>query len=358
MFRFPGRYYLIYGAILAITLLHYMTGTSHEHHYFHGIYRRLYYLPLILAAFAGGVRGGLLAALVVCIVYLPHAFGLGSIHADPAPAVEKTLEMVLYVAVALVTGMLVSRGDKTRLRLQRSIEEKERMEQELIRSAKLAAVGRLSAGLAHEIRNPLASIKGSAEILGDDFPDDHPKKRLLKVLVEEADRLNRVLTRFLSFARPQAPEKRRVDLASEAEAVVSLLSGQQDGRSAKIEVQSRSAAGPFVEGDPEMLRQVLLNLLLNALQATDGRGTIQISFEESDKGSGEVTLHIEDNGPGFTPEALDHLFSPFFTTRESGTGLGLAVSHRIVEAHGGRIEVENREGGGARVTVVLRAAVS
>lgn len=341
------RYAAIYAAIAAITSLHYFTG--HDLHQYHGIYRRLYYLPIILACFDGGIRGGLLAAATVCVLYLPHAFGIGPVMEDPAPPTEKALEIVLYLVVALVTGALVSRGKRIRDRLRRTIAEKERVEAELVRSAKLAAVGRLSAGLAHEIRNPLASIKGSAELLGDDYPGGHPKRQLLDTLVGEADRLNGVLGRFLSFARPGPIRRSDFDTSDEVEAVIALIAGRRKFAGADVKLQRPDPAPPLVSGDPEQFRQVMLNVLLNALEASGDGGEVTVRIEVEEGGG--VAIHVEDNGPGFTAEASENLFTPFFTTREDGTGLGLAVSHRIMESHGGSMDAENREGGGARVSI-------
>jgi signal transduction histidine kinase len=354
------RYVPIYAVVLAVTLLHYLTG--HELHHYHGIYRRLYYIPIILAAFAGGIRGALVAASVVCLVYLPHAFGLGPVIRDPAPPVEKVLEMVLYLVVALISGSLVSREARTQRRLRETadslthtLQEKRRMEEELIRAAKLAAVGRLSAGLAHEIRNPLASIKGAAELLGDDYPEENPKRRLLDALVGESDRLDKVLSRFLAFARPAPPERRDVDLQREATEVVALIRAQKEGRETDIRVEPPPGPLSQVLSDPEQLRQVIWNLLLNSIQATAGRGTIHVRFGE-ERGPARVLVIVEDDGPGFTDEAVENLFTPFYTTREEGSGLGLAISHRIAESHGGSIRVENRAEGGARVSLVLPTA--
>ncbi len=351
------RYAPIYGLIAAVSALHYATGaTAHE---LHDVYRRLYYLPIILAAFAGGLRGGTIAAIVICVAYWPHAFG--SFTHDPGRPVEKILEIVLYLVVGVLTGLLVSRGAETQQQLRETadslsatLETKERMEDELVRTAKLAAVGRLSAGLAHEIRNPLASIKGSAEILGDDFPDGHPKRSLLDTLVREVDRLNGVLTRFLSFARPLPVAAREFHPVEMVEQIAALLSGREEAAERTIRIHAPATELPPIEADPEQLHQVILNLLLNAVQSTPPGGLIEVRFVRLE-GPSRVHILFEDDGPGFDPQALENLFTPFFTTREAGTGLGLALSHRIVETHGGRIEAVNRSEGGARVTVELRA---
>jgi signal transduction histidine kinase len=333
----------VYLAIAAVSVLHYV-APPHAHQ-LHDIYRRLYYLPIIVAAFLHGWKGGILSALVVCAAYAPHAFG--HISHDPASDTQKILEMLLYFAVGLTTGSLVSVLKRTQRELQGSIEQLRSTEAELVQTARLAAVGRLSAGLAHEIRNPLASIKGSAEILADDFPPDHKKRRLLEVLIDESNRLNNVLTRFLAFARPRPIEPQIFDAQREVEAVVSLLQSHEQARGVTIEVLP--AVGDCrVRGDREQLRQVFLNVLLNASQAAGGGGRVRISFEN---GNGTFRLRVHDPGAGFTPEALENAFTPFFTTKKQGTGLGLAISHRIIESHGGRIRVGNHPEGGGLVEV-------
>ncbi|MFH1277126.1 MAG: ATP-binding protein [Candidatus Eisenbacteria bacterium] len=348
------RFLPIYGLIVAVSVLHYTTGV--HNHQLHDVYRRLYYLPIILAAFAGGVRGGLVAALVVSVLYYPHAFG--HLTHDPGRSLEKILEMVLYFVVAATTGYLVSRGAKTREQLRETAEdlsetlrEKERMELELLRAARLAAVGKLSAGLAHEIRNPLTSIKGSAELLQDDFPDGHAKRELLETLIGEADRLNNVLTRFLSFARPLPVSVREFEVREVVEEVTALLGARRGAEETPIRLHEGDEI-PTMLGDPEQIRQVLLNILLNAVQASSPGSGIDIRIRRLDD-SGKVEILVEDRGPGFDPKALDQLFTPFFTTKHEGTGLGLAISHRIIESHGGRIAASNRPGGGARVSITL-----
>ncbi len=347
-------YWLVFAMIAVISLLHYNT---HWHiHALHGIYRRLYYFPIILAAFRGGPAGGVLAAMLVIALYVPHAFGL--IGFDPGTTVEKILEMLLYLMVGLLTGTLVSRINAARDRQKRTAEDlrvtldqKTAMEAELVRSARMAAVGRLSAGLAHEIRNPLASIKGSAEVLADDFPEDHPKSRMFSILQEETGRLNQVLSRFLAFARSEPGEVAPFDLEQECRAVAQLMEHRPEPHIVSI---TTATGVPLARGNREQVRQVLLNLTLNAAEAGGADGNTRIKI---DADGDEVHCSVIDSGPGFTDEARANFGTPFFSTKSDGTGLGLATSLRIIEDLGGTLEVDSGFMEGGRVLMVLPVAL-
>ncbi len=344
------RYWLVILMIAVISLLHYNT---HWHiHALHGIYRRLYYFPIILAAFRGGPRGGVGAALLVIALYVPHAFGL--IGFDPGTNVEKILEMLLYLLVGLLTGTLVARINAARDRQKRTAEDlritldqKTAMENELVRSARMAAVGRLSAGLAHEIRNPLASIRGTAEVLADDFPADHPKGRMFSILQDETGRLNDVLSKFLAFARSEPGDIAPFDLAEECRSVAQLMEHQPDSPPVEVKIPG----GPTTAlGNREQVRQVLLNLALNGAAAAGPGGTVVFELEVS---PGKVACLVTDSGPGFTPDALLNFGTPFYSTRSGGTGLGLAMSLRMIEDLGGTLEAvpEYTEGGCVRLAL-------
>ena len=322
--------------IVAISLMHY--STAMHIHEAHGIYRRLYYFPILLAAFRYGRRGGLSAAFATCAFYAPHAFGL--IGFDPAHTLEKTLEMALYFAVGLVAGVLVDREHATQRRLLRTLDDRDRMASQLVRSERLAAVGRLSAGLAHEIRNPLASIHGAAEVLGDDFPDGHPKARLAGILREESRRLNDVLTRFLTFARGAPAPAVAFDLAAEARAVAELAGQRPDA----APVAAKAATGlPAALGSREQVRQVLLNLTLNAMSAAGPGGRVELRVDIDD---GAARCRVIDSGPGFSDEAAANFGTPFFSTTAGGTGLGLATSLRLIEDLGGSLAIDRAAPGG------------
>jgi len=334
------------------TLLHYVT--SHELHYLHGIFRRLYYLPILYAALRTGLVGSLVTAGVVTAVYVPHAF-IARFH-DPGTTTEKILEIVLYFVVAAVAGLLVNRLQRevrTHKRiaeeLRTSIERREQAEAQLRLADRLAALGQLTAGLAHEIRNPLGTIKGAAQIMEDYHGEDDPRRKVVELLVRETDHLDAVLGRFLDFARPASPGTSEVDLGRLARETAEMLEAQRKEGGHTIEVEP-SATGFSVRGDATLLKQVFVNLGLNALQAMPAGGALRIGLERR---GGSCAVLFEDEGPGIPEQDLPSIFNPFFTTKHRGEGLGLAVSYRIVRDHGGEIHVENRTGGGCRFTVIL-----
>lgn len=229
---------------------------------------------------------------------------------------------------------------------------------------RLAALGEMAAGLAHEIRNPLGAIKGAAQFL--DPTRDRPESKFLKIIIEEVDRLNRVVTQFLDYSKPYSTEFALVDLVKLTE---ETLERMKPGMSSHIRLEFQPLSEPVrVLASAEQLRQVIINLIQNAQQAltTKTTGWIRVSLfmpqlkKETNKESlrdgskvREVALLVEDNGPGIKKEHLDKLFIPFFTTSPSGTGLGLSICHKIIEAHRGRIEVGTEEGKFTRFVVIL-----
>jgi two-component system sensor histidine kinase HydH len=220
---------------------------------------------------------------------------------------------------------------------------------------RLAALGEMAAGLAHEIRNPLGAIKGAAQFL--DPSADRPESRFLGVIIEEVDRLNHVVTQFLLYSRPPTFEGASVNLSTLAEKTVDLLRTQ--GKPG-VEIVFQAASEPAcVHASAEQLKQVLINLIQNAQRALEPKqgGMIRVSVgvESAGQGSseGEVTLLVEDTGIGIKKENLEKLFIPFFTTSPGGTGLGLSITQKIIEAHRGRIEVLSEEGRFTRFSVVL-----
>ena len=242
------------------------------------------------------------------------------------------------------------------------IEQLHERHREVIRADQLAAVGQLAAGLAHELRNPLMCMKvlvQSAARRGDHATLD---ARDLQVLNEEIVRLETLLQTFMDFARPAKLEKQEADLASIVRQTVDLLSGKAERRNVTIDCRS-SEEQLTVEADAAQLRQVVLNLLLNALDAVPSGGKVWVEAIRDNGGRGDpesdgqsqphVCLRVADNGRGLPKEERNRLFEPFFSTKETGVGLGLAICQRIIHAHGGELAAKDREGGGAVFEVIL-----
>lgn len=346
-------------SIIGISLLHYLTPL--HLHYLHDIFQRFYYLPIILAALWFGFRGGLLCALVVSIAYAPHI--LYQWGGGLTLEMEKYLEIVMYNVVGGVTGLLAQRERERSQELQRTAEgleesfaklqaQSERIiaiEEQLRRSEKLSTLGEMAAVLAHEIRNPLGSIRGTAEILRDDFRPGDPKHEFIEIQIKETERLNHVVEDFLRLARPQASEMRRCSLREELETIVTLTANEarQRGIHLEFDVPADELA---VSGDGEKLRQAFLNIVLNALQATPAGGSVVIIADRSATG---CKISFRDTGPGIDEETKKHIFEPFFTTKPDGTGLGLAVTRKIIESHHGTLTVESETDKGTLVTVSL-----
>ncbi|AKU90301.1 Two-component sensor PilS [Vulgatibacter incomptus] len=216
------------------------------------------------------------------------------------------------------------------------------------RSERLAAVGQLAAGLAHELRNPLASMSGSVELLAAQL-EDPAAQRLFGIVLRESDRLNRLVTDFLGFAGTAPTNLGAVELASVAGEVLTLVGADPAAagfaRTAELEPASALA-------DEGQVRQVVWNLVRNAVEASSSDGEIRVTTGTR---KGQAFVRVEDRGAGIHPELLERIFDPFFTTKDRGTGLGLATVHRIVDGLGGHLEVDSVVGEGTRFTVVLPA---
>ncbi len=234
--------------------------------------------------------------------------------------------------------------------LRESREEIQRLHRtQMSRAEHLATLGELAAGLAHEIRNPLAGIAGVIEIIGRDLPVGNPGRDVLKEVQQEVLHIKRILSELLDYARPRKPEFRPANLNDSAESAVNLA--RQQALSRPVEIALEKAAGmPPVEHDTGQMQQVLLNLLLNALQAIDGAGQIRVQIVCHDD---QAVVSVTDTGRGIAPENLPNIFRPFFTTKGQGTVLGLSLARRVVEDHGGKIEVTSQPGQGTQFLIWL-----
>ena len=236
------------------------------------------------------------------------------------------------------SGQVLGRGI-----IFQDITEIKRREGQMRRIERLAALGHMADGLVHEIRNPLTSISGAAQLLKEQELVSVEGQPLLEIILREAERLESLSDDFFLFARPERGKRRIFHPAQVAEEVISLVG--RHGRFKKVPIENLIAEDFELELDPDQFRQVLLNLVMNAVEACNGHpnGRVTISLDEGREGA---WLEVRDTGGGIPPETLDHIFNPFYTTRPEGTGLGLSIVHRLVESWGGDIQVKSQAGEG------------
>jgi len=236
------------------------------------------------------------------------------------------------------------------VQLRESREEIERLHRtQMSRAEHFATLGEMATGLAHEIRNPLAGIAGVIEIIGRDLPASSPARDVVKDVRQEIARINHIVTDLLQTARPHPPKVRKSDLNVTVEHAVML--GRQQALAKGIEISlHKDASLPEVEHDSDQIHQVLLNLLLNALQAIDRHGRVDVKLFRRDA---NAIIEVTDDGRGIPEENLPNIFRPFYTTKGEGTGLGLSLARRIVEDHRGRINVTSAVGKGTTFAVIL-----
>jgi two-component system sensor histidine kinase PilS (NtrC family) len=234
-----------------------------------------------------------------------------------------------------------------------------RMEERVRQGDRLAAIGRLAAGLAHEIRNPIGSIRGSVEVLRESLAPQGDDRRLMDIVLRESDRLDAIIRDFLQFSRPPHLVRVPTDLTGMLDEILLMLSnhgGLQDADAPRVQMR-RDAAEPTVKADvdPAQMRQALWNLCLNAVEAMPQGGELRVGVRAVTPESGRavVQVTVEDTGVGITAAELTQVFEPFYTTKPQGTGLGLAIAHRIVEDHGGEMQVQSEPYRGTRFTISL-----
>lgn len=293
------------------------------------------------------------ASLAVPIISRPQANEEGTHTAEVMGAVFLDDERLLEPFAREEVELFESLAAQAAITLQNSAAYEQRKERE-----RLAELGEMSAGLAHEIRNPLGAIKGAVQVIQPSMATDAASHEFLDVIVEEVERLNHVVTQFLSYSRRHKEQFDTLDVSRVAEATLRLVTKEYRG-SIRLDAQAQL---PEVMGDAEAIKQVLHNLLLNAIDATremaeSAEIVIEIRVRTRGLASGDaIALRVRDNGPGIPPHAMTHLFVPFHTTKSTGTGLGLPICQRIVENHHGVIEAGNTSDGGACFTVLLPVA--
>lgn len=224
------------------------------------------------------------------------------------------------------------------------VKRMERLEQEACQTEQLKAVATLAAGMAHEIRNPLSSLKTFAEYLPKKYDEPEFREKFSRIMGQEIGKVNELVQRLLDFAKPQPPQKQRVRVSRVVDETVEFLHGALVGK--RIEVVRGYSTQDAIWADPTQLKQAFLNVLLNSIQAMERPGCITVSTVCED---GHLDILVADTGPGIAKEHLPRVFDPFYTTKPEGTGLGLSVVHSIMKEHGGRVLIDSREGGGTTV---------
>lgn len=356
-------YYLpLFLVIIGIGVLH--SYTPGDQIFLHETYRRLSYFPIVVGAVLFGVRGGLIMAVTTSLAFIPHLHLFHQMNHEFY--LSELTEIGLYFIAGLVVGSIASKESRLRMQYQdlstqldksyKRLHEETKLllevEEQLRTSQKLSALGQLSASLAHEIKNPLASIRGTAEIFLDEFPPGHPKHEFAEILLKETSRLANTVEEVLQFSR-QEPQTRRAVNQEELQTVLTRVTTLLDHKFRKKDITIHNEIGRDtgqLEIDSDRMAQVFINLLLNAVQVLEPGGNIHI---RSRLHEGMLSMDFADDGPGVDPGLVKTLFTPFITGQENGTGLGLAISSKIMESLGGSLTHANREQGGACFTLSL-----
>ena len=352
-----GKLTFIGVAIAATAIAHHVTPVGVFA--LHNVYQRLYYLPIFAAAHWFGLRGAVAASLLSAASYFPHILmdwgGMHGVHGEYLQA--QYAELFMFQVVAIVVGALAESERRSRDRQERTASElaeayeklRESFEQ-LLRADRLTSLGKLSAGLAHEIKNPLASIKASLEILFTELPLDRGKREFAEIVERELGQLQNTVDEFLQFARTPKPVLREpCDLGDVVASLKTLCSQEAQRHAVELDISIPQTL-PEIEVDASQVQQALLNIVLNAIQAMPSGGSLEIEIEGR---PGGVVTRVHDQGPGIDAGDAARIFEPFFTTKARGTGLGLAIARKLIEAQGGDIRLASHGSSGSTFVIDL-----
>jgi len=338
---------------LVVTLIIYVTGG------FSSIFSFLYLVVIIYSSMLLFRRGSMIIASLCSIQYgilvdleyydilTPYVVEdvVAGLNYTWSYAVYKILiTMMACFAVAFLSSLLSEQERRTKKDLYA-------MEAHVKRMERMAAVGEMAAGLAHEIKNPLASLYGSIQVLREDLPYTPDRDKLMQIVLREASRLGSLVNDFLLFAKPPKGKIQPIELKRAVSDTLALFEKDRSGNR-RIRVTQNAAANIWVEMDASHLRQILWNLLLNAAESINGQGEIEVRM--SSERNRIAAIHIADTGCGIPQDVLRSIFDPFFTTKPNGTGLGLSIVHRILDAYNGWIEVDSEVGRGTSITLRLK----
>jgi len=355
------KYLSLIAVVVVIAILHYLTPGQMI--FFHNTYSKLSYFPIVLGAVWFGMRGGFSLAALTSMGFVPHllifrGFGIESY-------LSELIEVLLYFAIGGIVGYISGKESKLKSsykqlseKLEESYEhlhEETRLllevEEQLRQKHKLSALGEVAATVAHEIKNPLASIKGVSEILSDEFRGDHPKKEFMEIMNSEIKRLDLTVTDMLSGVK--SPSKNGTEdlkgISEIMESILLLLDEKIRNKQVQI-IKELSPESALFQFENRKVYQIFFNLILNALDAVKESGIIRLKAKTDGT---RLNVYVEDDGPGIPEDQPDLIFKPFYSNKEDGTGLGLSIVKKFVESLNGQIEVQNTDLGGAGFCVTL-----
>lgn len=347
---------------ILISYFHFTTPPEEGH--IHLILMQFYLVPILIGAVQFGVIGGFGTAAVISVIVAPHIIfqwiGGAQHH------LLGYLQIAIYNAIGYLTGLksqlemkarkhLTETAEelaKTLSTLEKQSEEMAELEEQVSHSERLSVIGELMASLAHELRNPLASIRGSVDILKAELSGKEKQGEFFQILVNETERMSGVVENYLALARRSKSTDVEYDIVDIIRSTSTLLTSR--AKRDQIVISSNIPDHPIlVKGDPNDLRQVLVNLVLNGIQSMGSPGGVSIGAQIFDDSNPLCVISIEDEGSGIPDDEFEKVFEPFFSTKEQGTGLGLSIVKRIVDNRQWQIEVENREPTGSKFTLSI-----
>lgn len=319
-------------ATIIITYFHY--GVPKHHTVVHISHYYAFYIIVIYASYRFRLRGGMIVAVILTLIYSPSAY-IYALHLSfPHHILPSMVEVTMVYAVALTAGILGGKLRKEKEKVEAVSQEMLELERKVAHDNRLKAIGQLSAGVAHEIRNPLAAIKTGISLI----KSGKGNEQVIDILSMEIDQLDKFISRFLQYSRFGSDEKTEFSLShfiSEMSELVKLAAARQD---VEIEYAFHDIEGITVKWDKNAVKHALLNIIMNGIEAAKetGKGKLKLSADITEE---TVTFNITDNGKGIPTEEINRIFEPFYTTKAKGTGLGLALAQKIAQAHGGTLSV-------------------
>ncbi len=326
----PIRQKLFWVIIISVVVIAVLQYTSDRNSHLHELYRELYYFPIFISVLRFGTRGALMCLGVILAFYVPYIFLTWG--TDWGEEAARLVELLLYLLFVLGAGYFVDR--------ERQIKE------ELDRNRFITSLGRITSGIVHDLKNPLMSMTGLLERLAKGKGDS---KTYLPVILGEVHRMERIVYDVLDFARPVKLKKDRCNLSSIVQSALETCREKAEKRGVMFRVSVDDSI--TLDADSFLLERALINIISNAVEASPSGSAIAVGLEQ--KGN-LISITVQDHGPGMNKSTRDHCFEPYFSTKQGGTGLGLPIVKKIIEAHGGTIEIKSHSSGGTTFTITFK----